>query len=326
MTLESRVDTAEQIRSDIRSLYSEYDVGNRSALIGRHNVTSSTAVAQHQASKETGVLLEKEWLSMQDGRVRQAHALADGQTVGSQGAYIVGGEPLQYPRDPAGSTENTINCRCQELYSPLDTMVTPEEISDQADLLIEGAKLEAEALQAQLQLITGKVGGRMEGLEFQIKGKGSLMRKLADKVKAGGPGFSAIDAAAKINDALRYTMVLEDAGYATGIRSSLRSLRAAGITTNTQKLYWVNGNNYMGGNYTFNLPSGYRFELQFHTPTSFAVKEPLLHDIYKQWRVLNPDTLLAAKLDAQMRAIAAEIPFPPNLSQIPGYPGVLTTN
>ena len=307
----------------VGALYENWD-GARSGSVARHNVMSSTAVAQDSAATETGVLLEKEWLSMRDARVREAHSLADGQTVGSESAFIVDGEALQFPRDPAGSVGNTANCRCQEIFSPLDTMVTPEEVSGQADRLRDEAKAEEEELTKRLEEIARKREGQMEGLEFSIKTKASLKRKIADKVKKGGPGMSETQAADQIQDALRYTMVVDDANYATALRSTLADFKKAGITPNKQKLYWVKGNNYMGGNYTFNLPSGQVFELQFHTPTSFAVKEPLLHNIYQRWRVLNPKTTLAKGLDAEMRAIAAEIPFPPNLSNIPGYPEVLT--
>jgi hypothetical protein len=317
MTLDSRVETANQIRGEVKDLYANWD-GARSSSVARHSVMSSTAVAQHSAATESGVILEKEWLSMQDAKVRSAHAAADGQTIGSEQAYIVDGEQLQFPRDPAGSPSNTANCRCQELFSPVNTNVTPEQVSDAADDILADAELRKDAVNAQMRSTAEKIGARQEGLEFQVKGKGSLSRKITDNVRSGGPGMDAVTAAGKIQDGLRYTMVLEDANYAAGMKTALRDLKAAGITPNKTKLYWKKGNNYMGGNYTFDLPDGFTFELQFHTPTSFAIKEPLLHDLYEQWRVLNPETLLAKTLDAKMRTIAAEIPFPPGLDSIPG--------
>jgi hypothetical protein len=52
------------------------------------------------------------WNAMDDDRTRDAHADADGQEVGVDEAFDVGGEELMYPGDPAGSDENTLNCRC----------------------------------------------------------------------------------------------------------------------------------------------------------------------------------------------------------------------
>ncbi len=292
--------------------------GARSSSVARHNVMSSTAVGTHEAALQSGVLLEKEWLSMQDNRVREAHALADGQITGSESPYIVGGEELQYPRDPGGSIENIANCRCQELFSPIDTMVTPQEVEDEANRIFEEAKAAEAAVTARMRGMSGRVGGRMEGLEFKIKKIKSLKRKIAGKVKKGGPGMSASQAAGQIQDSLRYTMVLEEKNFADGMIRSINELKAQGFTVNKAKKYWLKGNSYMGSNYTFNTPEGFTFELQFHTPASFAVKEPLLHGIYDKWRVLKPETVLAQKFDAEMRAISAEVPFPPRLDEIPG--------
>ena len=55
----------------------------------------------------------RQWDASGDSRTRPAHADADGQTVqGMEQAFIVDGEALMYPGDPAGSAANTIQCRC----------------------------------------------------------------------------------------------------------------------------------------------------------------------------------------------------------------------
>ena len=56
-------------------------------------------------------------MSMHDSKVRDDHAEADGQEVGMDEAFDVGGEQLMYPGDPAGSAGNTINCRCTVIYN-----------------------------------------------------------------------------------------------------------------------------------------------------------------------------------------------------------------
>jgi len=65
--------------------------------------------------EQSGVVEGKEWLATMDERVRDAHAEADGQIVGMDEPFVVGGEALEYPGDPAGSPENVINCRCTVL-------------------------------------------------------------------------------------------------------------------------------------------------------------------------------------------------------------------
>lgn len=55
---------------------------------------------------------QKRWIAVHDNRTRHHHLAADGQTVDSDGFFLVGGEPLEFPGDPNGSGWNTINCRC----------------------------------------------------------------------------------------------------------------------------------------------------------------------------------------------------------------------
>ena len=57
--------------------------------------------------------LMKRWKHIPVARVpRIGHLLADGQDRKPGEPFLVEGEELQYPRDPAGSAENTINCHC----------------------------------------------------------------------------------------------------------------------------------------------------------------------------------------------------------------------
>jgi hypothetical protein len=55
---------------------------------------------------------QKRWVAVLDTHTRGTHRAADGQTVPAGGHFVVGGERLLYPRDPAGSPAETYNCRC----------------------------------------------------------------------------------------------------------------------------------------------------------------------------------------------------------------------
>jgi SPP1 gp7 family putative phage head morphogenesis protein len=79
--------------------------------IARTEVLPGYNFGAREAWMQAGVA-EVEWLSARDDAVRPAHAEADGQTAPVDGAFEVGGESLQYPGDPSGSPELTINCRC----------------------------------------------------------------------------------------------------------------------------------------------------------------------------------------------------------------------
>jgi len=71
--------------------------------------------AAGQARKEAAVKvvpgLQKQWLYGHSPKFpRLDHMAADGQIRDIDKPFDVGGEQLMYPRDPAGSAKNTINC------------------------------------------------------------------------------------------------------------------------------------------------------------------------------------------------------------------------
>lgn len=77
-----------------------------------NRTSNETAGALH----ESGVVLLKTWVATMDDRTRDAHVDADGQQVPFDEPFEVDSEELDYPGDPAGSAENTINCRCAVIY------------------------------------------------------------------------------------------------------------------------------------------------------------------------------------------------------------------
>lgn len=106
-----------------------FDVGTRRGeTIARTEIhaaaertSNTTAAAMHA---ETPLL--KTWVATLDPRTRDEHSAADGQQVPFDQPFDVGGEPLDYPGDPAGSAENTVNCRCSCVYDEDTTSVGEE--------------------------------------------------------------------------------------------------------------------------------------------------------------------------------------------------------
>ncbi|MDI6872092.1 MAG: phage portal protein [Bacillota bacterium] len=88
--------------------------GRRSEVIARTEVLRASNFGALEGMRQAGAE-QKEWLATRDDRVRDAHLKADGQVRALSEPFIVGGEELMYPGDPAGSPENTIQCRCTVL-------------------------------------------------------------------------------------------------------------------------------------------------------------------------------------------------------------------
>lgn len=90
----------------------------RAATIARTETHTAANYGSHQAAEATALELQKEWVAVEDDRTRPDHAAADGQRVGMDEPFSVGGESLMYPGDPSGSPAQTVNCRCTVLYIP----------------------------------------------------------------------------------------------------------------------------------------------------------------------------------------------------------------
>lgn len=93
---------------------------SRSALIARTETHGAANFGANEAAKETGLNLRQEWIAAEDSRTRADHAAADGQVVGMDEPFIVGGGSLMYPGDPAGSAAQTVNCRCAVAHIVVD--------------------------------------------------------------------------------------------------------------------------------------------------------------------------------------------------------------
>jgi len=74
--------------------------------------TAAPAVIQAQGVAASPFDRTKQWNTMQDDRVRSAHAEAQGQTVPVSGVFTIGGQFARYPGDPVLPPELRINCRC----------------------------------------------------------------------------------------------------------------------------------------------------------------------------------------------------------------------
>ena len=93
----------------------------RANLIARtevHRVASFANQLVAQNMKISGT--NKQWIAIQDARTRITHSYASGQVVDLEEPFDIGGEQLQYPGDPMGSSAETINCRCAVIYTTPD--------------------------------------------------------------------------------------------------------------------------------------------------------------------------------------------------------------
>ena len=129
------------------------------------------------------------------------------------------------------------------------------------------------------------------GFDFRLKGKSSLVRKIktdasAEASETGSKVTRDLmkKATAGIKDNLRYTALLDKNDYGAGYERIKKDLESKGYEFTKVKntmAFPEKGNPYRGVNCQVKNKNGYTFELQFHTPQSFDIKEVKCHKDYE---------------------------------------------
>lgn len=154
--------------------------------------------------------------------------------------------------------------------------------------------------------------GELYGYEWRLKAEDKvaekIMRELAEKPeKLEG---DIIAASMEIKDAIRYTVHFKDEDFGERAQGIVDALRDEGASI-TVKNTWPPklGKSYKGINAQVREPNGLRYEIQFHTENSQAVKDKM-HKIYEQQRVLPNDSPEWKTLENEMAALSRDLPVP----------------
>lgn len=107
----------------------------RATVIARTEVNSAMNNGAYEQMKATGLSTIKEWIATNDSRTRESHEEVDGEEIGGDEKFMVGGFAMSHPHDPAGPPGETINCRCTLAWEIDDD----EEDDDYEDALAAGA-------------------------------------------------------------------------------------------------------------------------------------------------------------------------------------------
>ena len=90
---------------------------NHAATI-RYARTSVTAAQNagrldaYTRASDMGIKMQQTWVATLDNRTRHEHRMLDGQTVDIDEPFVVEGEKIRYPGDPAAAPHLIWNCRC----------------------------------------------------------------------------------------------------------------------------------------------------------------------------------------------------------------------
>ncbi len=156
------------------------------------------------------------------------------------------------------------------------------------------------------------------GFDDRLKGRDRIKEKVCDKMQEF-VDLSPEKAVSTVSDTIRYTFGYRETHYTQGVWSDIERLKDQGFELHKLKNCW-SGEQYKGVNSQWIEPgSGQRFEVQFHTRTSFEAKQ-LTHDAYERLRTHQADKFEQLVLEAFQAKVIAEVPIPPGAVDIPNYP------
>jgi len=153
--------------------------------------------------------------------------------------------------------------------------------------------------------------------KFALKSSDRFKEKLAKMISLESD-VPPSDLAAKIHDGIRYTFLFEGQFYSDGVRAAETRLPVEGFDLVWRKPNWP-GEEYKGINSQWrDSSSGQLFEVQFHTPESWAAKQQT-HDAYEKIECPTTAVEERARLREYQRVIAASVPVPPGALEFVPY-------
>lgn len=163
----------------------------------------------------------------------------------------------------------------------------------------------------QVKKVAESVGVDTIGIEHRIKSKKRYLEKIRRKYNPDKNVY-------EINDILRYTYSSSPMELSEKILKSIDVYNEMGYNTIEIKNSWLdNLNPYKGINTTIQSPSGQKFELQYHTPDSFNVKDGKMHKLYeKQQSIADTSSKEYIDLTDQMFELSDSLEVPANISEV----------
>lgn len=166
--------------------------------------------------------------------------------------------------------------------------------------------------------ISKTTGVDLVGLDYRIKTKDSYLRKV-NSDSNNSFNFDVIDKTiATTNDVIRYTYQTSHSKLVDKYFEINQELADKGYKLTKIKNTWtIKHSPYKGVNCNYLSPSGQGFEIQYHTPESFELKNGELHKLYEEWRLLkskaSPE---AVELSKRMEKLSSNLIYPSQIDKV----------
>lgn len=180
----------------------------------------------------------------------------------------------------------------------------------------EAVGREPEITETLKSIVSGN-NAHLEGLEFRTKTPESFMQKVQGDMTE--KHITASAAIQRVYDTVRYTSVLKPDSFLVSYTGVVDGLNKKGYTVLRVKNTLGNPDAiYRGVNAVIADPTGFKFELQFHTKESFDAKQKM-HGLYEQARASGTSKAEQRRLEAEMQRISESIVLPKGIQHIRSF-------
>lgn len=166
--------------------------------------------------------------------------------------------------------------------------------------------------------IANNIGVKMFGLDYRRKQITSLAGKIGEDSEGDSSKFEA--ATNDIKDAVRYTTILDDNNFVNQYNEMKKELEEKGYKEvrckNYYELYDKGKSCQKAIQCVYENKDGYKFELQFHTPSSEGIKDNYNHKLYEKWREKTTPQNIKEELYNLMLDSGKRVTNPPNIMSI----------
>lgn len=204
-----------------------------------------------------------------------------------------GVHPPDRPPEPPSPQDGDHHDHLPKAYTPSDVGV------DAAHQIYQRAAAAEPQISSAVADAVRDAGGQLEKFESRLKEIDSIARKIDDLLEdVNLSDLEEMHAAEnEINDAVRYTVVVNDVGYWSHGDAVIKALEERGFTLTYDPGGWEVPNAYRGRNLTFATPDGMKFEVQVHTGDSLSAAEQT-RGFYEEERLRTTSQERVAELRA----------------------------
>ena len=274
-------------------------------------VRTETNHIQNQATlmgyRDAGVV-KYEFLAVLDSRTSHTCANLNGEVFKTENAMEGENYPPMHP-----------NCRSTTVpyeYSDNDSVnETPKGELEEIENLYKDLTKKEPKITEEIKNLISETNGHLEGLEFRMKSKESLFRKIEKDYIDSEGDISRIEIFKKMNYIIRYTTILDFDNFTEDYNRIKDLILKENYNIIKIGNTWKDGNVYKGIN-TVIEKNNIKIEMQYHTRESFKLKNGILHKLYEEYRDINTSEKRKKELQKQMKKLSLDIKNPKGVDKI----------